>query len=89
MAANKVRGVRASVCHDTFSAHQGVQHDDMNVLCLGARIVGDQLAGEIVAAFISAVFCGGPGGVERHRRRLRKVLALEAEWTGRPAASGE
>ena len=78
VAANKVRGVRASVCHDTYSAHQGVQHDDMNVLCLGARIVGDALAGEIVAAFMSASF----SGEDRHRRRLRKVLALEAEWTG-------
>ena len=85
VAANKVRGARASVCHDTYSAHQGVEHDDMNVLCLGARIVGDELAGEIVAAFMSAAF----SGEDRHRRRLRKVLALEAEWTGRPASSAD
>ena len=85
VAANKVKGVRASVCHDTYSAHQGVEHDDMNVLCLGARIVGDELAGEIVASFMSAAF----SGEDRHRRRLRKVLALEAEWTGRPAAPGD
>ena len=81
VAANKVRGVRASVCHDTYSARQGVEHDDMNVLCLGARIVGEELARELVTAFVSAGF----SGEERHLRRLRKVLDLEAEWGG-PAA---
>ena len=75
VAANKVKGVRASVCHDTYSAHQGVEHDDMNVLCLGARIVGLELARELVAAFISARFTGE----ERHQRRLGKVKAMEAE----------
>ena len=75
MAANKVRGVRAAVCHDTYSAHQGVEHDDMNVLCLGARIVGEEVAREAVQAFVSATF----SGEERHRRRLDKVLAMEAE----------
>ena len=74
VAANKVRGVRASVCHDTYSAHQGVEHDDMNVLCLGARIVGTELAGELVRTFVAARF----SGEERHRRRLGKVLALES-----------
>ena len=75
VAANKVRGVRASVCHDTFSARQGVEHDDMTVLCLGARVVGEELAKEIVAAFLSASF----SGEERHVRRLAKVLAMEAQ----------
>ena len=75
VAANKVKGVRASVCHDTYSAHQGVEHDDMNVLCLGARIVGSELARELVGAFVSARFTGE----ERHRRRLGKVQAMEAE----------
>ena len=78
MATNKIRGVRASVCHDSYSAHQGVEHDDMNVLCLGALIVGEELAREIVGAFVSASF----SGEERHRRRLDKVLAIEAESAG-------
>ena len=76
VAANKVRGIRAAMCHDTYSAHQGVEHDDMNVLCLGSRIVGDELAREIVAAFVSAQFTGE----ERHQRRLNKVLAMEADF---------
>ena len=76
VAANKVRGVRASVCHDTYSAHQGVEHDDMNVLCLGARIVGLELAAELVSTFVSARF----SGEERHQRRLSKVLAMEADF---------
>jgi ribose 5-phosphate isomerase B len=75
VAANKVRGIRASVCHDTYSAHQGVEHDDMNVLCMGARIVGPEVARELATAFLSARFTGE----ERHRRRLNKVLAIEAE----------
>ena len=75
VTANKVRGVRAAVCHDTYSAHQGVEHDDMNVLCLGARIVGEEVAREAVQAFVSATF----SGEERHRRRLRKVLEIEVE----------
>ncbi|MBI2872041.1 MAG: ribose 5-phosphate isomerase B [Chloroflexi bacterium] len=73
IAANKVPGVRASLCHDTYSAHQGVEHDDMNVLCLGARIVGVELAREVVSAFLKAGFTGE----ERHRRRLSKLLSLE------------
>jgi ribose 5-phosphate isomerase B len=73
VAANKVRGVRAAVCHDTYSAHQGVEHDDMNVLCLGARIIGPELARELVRAFVTAKF----SGLEKYRRRLAKVLAME------------
>ena len=76
VATNKVRGVRASVCHDTYSAHQGVEHDDMNVLCLGSRIVGAELARELVTAFVSAGF----SGEERHVRRLGKVLEVEGRW---------
>ena len=75
VAANKVRGVRAAVCHDTYSARQAVEHDDMNVLCLGLRVVGDELAKELVTVYVSASF----SGEERHRRRLDKVLAMEAE----------
>jgi ribose 5-phosphate isomerase B len=74
IAANKVSGVRAGICHDGYSAHQGVEHDDMNVLCLGARIIGGALAAELVTAFLSARF----SGEERHTRRLRKVLDIES-----------
>jgi len=73
VAANKLQGVRAGLCHDTYSAHQGVEHDDMNILCLGARIIGPELAWELVSSFLSAKFTGE----ERHRRRLAKVEALE------------
>ncbi len=73
IAATKMRGVRASVCHDTYSARQGVEHDDMNVLCLGARIIGIELALECTRAFLGARFSGEP----RHVRRLQKVLAIE------------
>lgn len=73
VAANKIRGVRAAVCHDTYSAHQGVEHDDMNVLVLGGRIIGPALAGDLVRAFLGASF----SGEERHLRRLQKVKALE------------
>ena len=73
VAANKQPGIRAAVCHDTYSAHQGVEHDDMNVLCLGARIVGLEVAKELVANFLAAEF----SGEERHRRRLQKVIAME------------
>lgn len=74
IAANKVPGVRAGICHDTYSAHQGVEHDDMNVLCLGARIIGGALAVELVTTFLNARF----SGEERHARRLRKVLDIES-----------
>jgi ribose 5-phosphate isomerase B len=74
VAANKMRGVRACVCHDTYSAAQGVEHDDMNVLCLGSRIIGSALAEELTRAYATAVF----SGETRHCRRLEKVLAIEA-----------
>jgi len=73
IAANKVHGVRACLCHDTYSAHQAVEHDNMNVLCLGARIVGVELARELVKAFLGATF----SGEERHLRRLAKVDEME------------
>ena len=81
VAANKVRGIRASVCHDTYSAHQGVEHDDMNVLCLGARIVGIELARELTGAFLSAEYVPE----ERFQRRLDKVLYMESRF-GQPSA---
>ena len=74
IAANKVPGVRAGTCHDTYSAHQGVEHDDMNVLCLGARIIGGELARELVTAFLCAKFIAE----ERHLRRRQKVLDIES-----------
>jgi ribose 5-phosphate isomerase B len=73
VAANKLRGVRAAVCHDTYSAHQGVEHDDMNVLTLGSRVIGPEVAFECALAFLNATFSGEP----RHRRRLDKVLEIE------------
>ena len=75
VAANKVLGVRACLCHDTYSAHQGVEHDDMNVLCLGARVIGPELATELATAFLKARFTAE----ERHRRRREKVLTIERE----------
>jgi ribose 5-phosphate isomerase B len=74
VAANKIRGIRAGVCHDTYSGHQGVEHDDMNVLCLGARVIGDAAAFEIARAFLDARF----SNEERHVRRVKKVLEIEA-----------
>jgi ribose 5-phosphate isomerase B len=80
VAANKVAGVRAAICHDTYSAHQGVEHDDMNVICIGARIVGLALAQELLEAFLGASFTNE----ERHVRRLNKVKAIESgEWQAR------
>jgi ribose 5-phosphate isomerase B len=73
VAANKVVSIRAGLCHDTYSAHQGVEHDNMNVLCLGARIIGQALAQELIKSFLAARFSGDA----RHRRRLEKVSALE------------
>jgi ribose 5-phosphate isomerase B len=73
VAANKLAGIRCAVAHDTYSAHQGVEHDDMNVLAIGARVVGPELAIELVRAFLTAQF----SGEERHRRRLSKILAIE------------
>src|ERR1700732_1173802 len=76
VAANKVRGIRAGLCHDSYSAHQGVEHDDMNVLVLGARVIGFALAQDLVAAYIGAKFTNE----ERHVRRLNKVKAIEARF---------
>ena len=78
-AANKIPGIRAGLCHDTYSAHQGVEHDDMNVLVLGARVIGPELAHELVRAFVNAQFTKE----ERHLRRLAKVNAIEARYSGR------
>lgn len=79
VAANKVPGVRAAVCHDSYSAHQGVEHDDVNVLVLGARIIGAALAAEVLEVFLGARF----SEAERHRRRLGKVRRLEErDWSG-------
>jgi ribose 5-phosphate isomerase B len=74
IAASKIPGIRAAICHDTYSAHQGVEHDDMNVLCLGSEVVGPSLAGELVSAFLGAEFLAG----ERYLRRLEKVAELES-----------
>jgi len=73
IAACKLAGIRAATCHDTYSAHQGVEHDDMNVMCLGSEVVGPELAAELIRAFLGARFDGG----ERYVRRLEKVEALE------------
>ncbi len=73
VAANKMTGIRGGVCHDIYSAHQGVEHDDMNVLCLGARVIGPELIPELVRAFLAARFTGE----ERHVRRLNKIKAIE------------
>jgi len=77
VAANKISGIRAGICHDTYSAHQGVEHDDMNVLVLGARIVGSALASELAHTFIEAKFQAQEG---RFERRFKKVLAIEAKY---------
>ena len=74
VAANKLRGIRAALCGDTYSAHQSREHDDCNVLCLGARVVGEELAMDIVRAFVGAKFTGE----ERHLRRLAKIEAMES-----------
>jgi len=76
VAANKVAGVRAGLIHDHFSAHQGVEDDDMNMICLGGRVTGFMAAEELITAFLSAKFIGG----ERHKRRLQKVAALEQNY---------
>jgi ribose 5-phosphate isomerase B len=75
IAANKVAGVRAALIHEVYSAHQGVEHDQMNVMCLGARVIGYELAWDLVQRFLAAGFSGGA----RHRRRLAKVAALESK----------
>ncbi len=78
IAINKMRGIRAAICHDTYSAHQGVEHDNMNVLTMGARVIGIEPAVECSLAFLAAQFSGAP----RHRRRLDKVLAIETASMG-------
>lgn len=75
VAANKLRGIRAGVCHDTYSAHQAVEHDNLNVLCLGPRVVGPGLIADLVSAFLSAEY----SGEERHARRVAKIAAMEAD----------
>jgi ribose 5-phosphate isomerase B len=79
IAANKMKGVYAATCHDTYSAEQGVEHDNMNVLCLGGRVIGIELAKELVQAFLEARFLGDDEGEGRHRRRVNKVKKLEEE----------
>jgi ribose 5-phosphate isomerase B len=79
VAASKVPGIRAACAHDTYTAHQCVEHDDVNVLCLGARVVGPALAGDLIRAFLDAAF----SGEERHVRRLGKITAIEQEFTNR------
>lgn len=76
IAANKIPGIRAGLCHDTYSAHQGVEHDDMNVLVLGSRIIGLQLAEELVMTFLAARFSHAP----KHQRRLDKIRSLEVRY---------
>jgi ribose 5-phosphate isomerase B len=73
IAASKLAGVRAAICHDTYSAHQGVEHDDMNVLCIGSGVIGEEMAGELIRTFLGAKFDGG----ERYVRRLEKIEELE------------
>jgi ribose 5-phosphate isomerase B len=77
IAVNKIAGIRGAVCHDSYSAHQGVEHDDMNVLCLGSEVVGAELAAELARAFLGARFDGG----ERYVRRLEKIEAMEREMS--------
>jgi ribose 5-phosphate isomerase B len=77
VAASKIRGIRAAICHDVYSAHQGVEHDDMNVLCLGSEVIGPSLAADLVRAFLGARFDGG----ERYVERLRKVEAMERQMS--------
>jgi RpiB/LacA/LacB family sugar-phosphate isomerase len=81
VAANKIPGIRAGLCHDSYSAHQGVEHDDMNVLVLGARVIGTELAKDLCLDFLNAQF----SGEERHRRRLNKILGIEQRYSPQPA----
>ena len=77
VAANKLPGIRAAICHDIYSAHQGVEHDDMNVLCLGSEVIGAELAADLTRAFLDARF----DGAERYVRRLEKIEEMERETT--------
>ena len=83
IAACKFPGIRAAVCHDAYSAHQGVEHDDMNVICLGSEVVGVELAMDLIRTFVRAQFDGG----ERYRRRLSKIEQIEKEFHGQVASS--
>jgi ribose 5-phosphate isomerase B len=85
VAANKFPGIRAAMCHDTYSARQGVEHDDMNVLCLGARVIGAELMLELLRVFAAARF----SGEERHRRRLAKIAAIERRFCGETSPARE
>lgn len=89
IAANKMKGIYSAVCHDTYSAHQGVEHDDMNVLCLGPRVIGPEMVGELVSAFLTARFVGNDPGQERHKRRVSKVKMIEAGQSAKNEASDE
>jgi len=82
VAANKVPGIRAAVCHDSYSAHQGVEHDDLNVLVLGSRVIADELAKDLCTIFLNARFTGEP----RHCRRLEKVFKIEQRYSTNPVA---
>jgi ribose 5-phosphate isomerase B len=82
VAANKIPGIRAGLCHDSYSAHQGVEHDDMNVLVLGSRVIGPELAKDLCITFINARFTGE----ERHRRRLGKIHLIEQRYSLRSVA---
>ncbi len=85
VAANKISGVRAGLCHDTYSAHQGVEHDDMNILVLGARVIGTELAKELTRSFLNATFTGE----SRHKRRLQKIKDMESSCITGDAPSEE
>ncbi len=86
VAANKVPGIRAALCHDTFSAHQGVEDDDLNVLCIGARVIGPSLAAEVIGAFLGAKF----SGLERHVRRVGKIAGIERDaQSGKFGSTGQ
>jgi ribose 5-phosphate isomerase B len=88
IAANKIPGIRACMCHDSYSAHQGVQHDDMNVLVLGARVIGPMLAQELVNDFLNAKYWGNEKGQERLQRRVDKIEAIEKKYS-LPARAGK
>jgi len=88
IAANKIPGIRACMCHDSYSAHQGVQHDDMNVLVLGARVIGPMLAQELVNNFLNAKYWGHEKGQERLQRRVDKIEAIEKKYS-LPARAGK
>jgi ribose 5-phosphate isomerase B len=85
VAANKIPGIRAGLCHDTYSAHQGVEHDHMNVLVLGGRVIGEEMARELVRAYVNAKL----SNEERHLRRLSKVAAIEKRYSGQPTLAGK